>query len=75
MNIEITSLTKADVGRWVSYLPSHGKPEFGRIKGWGTTTVFVVYCLGKYAKRWQDYTGAATNPEDLVFVWPGEKLP
>ena len=85
MAIDIEALTKADVGRWVLYMPSgktasflsisfHGEVERGRVKSWNDKWVFVVYCLGQYAKFWQNYTGAATNPEDLEWVWPGEEL-
>lgn len=73
--IEIKSLTKKNIGQWVvyrkTYGPDHHHPEtkeYGRIKSWNARFIFVVY---KCADQWRDfseYTGCATNPEDLDFI-------
>lgn len=66
--ILIHLLKETDKGRWVGYVPAFGKSEKGRIKSWNDTTVFVVYkCDGQWW-RFQYFTGAATNPADLVFI-------
>ena len=64
--IEIKRLQETDIGRWVIY-----KTEFenqrGRIKSWNDKWIFVVYhCAGEW-DRYQDYTAAATKPEDLMW--------
>jgi hypothetical protein len=59
--IELSKLTAADIGRWVVYLPTRAR---GRIKGWNDRFVFVVY---RADDNWEDYTAAATEPEDLVW--------
>ena len=64
--IEIKRLQETDIGRWVIY-----KTEFenqrGRIKSWNDKWIFVVYhCAGEW-DRYQDYTAAATKPEDLIW--------
>ena len=64
--MKISNLTQRDVGRWVEY-HSFGKQERGRIKSWNDKWVFVVYNCDQNWDRYQDYTGCATDPEDLVF--------
>jgi hypothetical protein len=65
--VAIENLTVRDIGRWVRYVPSAGKSEFGRIKSWNDKFVFVVYnCAGNW-DAFTDYTAAATKPEDLEF--------
>lgn len=57
------------VGRWVEYRSKGGdKVERGRIKGWNESGVFVVYNDSALLDNWQDYTGAHTDPDDLLFV-------
>lgn len=64
--IDISKLTKEDVGRWVIYTSSGGdKVEEGKIKSWNDTNIFVVYHCNDEWDRFQDFTGAATHPEDL----------
>jgi len=65
--INIKELTSKDVGRWVSYIPAYGNIEHGRIKSWNDKYIFVVYKCNNEWDRFQDFTGVATNPEDLVF--------
>jgi hypothetical protein len=62
--IEPSRLTAADIGRFVIYLPSRTK---GRIKSWNHEFVFVVYSPDGNWDRFEDYTAAATRPEDLVW--------
>jgi hypothetical protein len=66
MMIDITTLTQEDVGRWVIYRSSGGdKVEEGRLKSWNDTNMFVVYHCNNEWNRFQDFTGAATDPADL----------
>ena len=66
--MDIQGLTKADIGKWVKYTPSAGESEVGRIKSWNDRWIFVVYhCAGMWDK-YLEYTGAATNPKDLIFI-------
>ena len=65
--IKIKELTEKDKGRWVRYTAPHGATEDGRIKSWNDKFVFVVYkCAGEW-DRFQDFTGQATEPEQLEF--------
>ena len=43
----------------------HGTTEVGRIKSCNDKYIFVVYKCGDLWENYQDYTGCATNPEDL----------
>ncbi len=65
--IDLATLKKEDIGRWVLYDDGF-KKEKGRIKSWNEEYIFVVYkCVGEW-NRFQDFTGCATNPEDLRFT-------
>ena len=66
--INIKELTKADVGRWVEYQNSYGQIEKGKIKSWNNKYIFVVYHCDDKWDNFQDYTAAATKPEDLFWV-------
>ena len=66
--ITLGNLTNKDKGQWVKYTPSLGKIERGRIKGWNTVWVFVVYNCDDDWDNFMDYTGCATSPEDLTFI-------
>ncbi len=67
--IDIRGLTRKDVGRWVTYTGGFNSPrERGRIKSWNDKYVFVVYKCREEWDRFQDFTGVATNPEELEFV-------
>jgi len=70
--MEIKKLQKLDVRRWVEYCPSAGPKEKGRIKSWNDIWIFVVYHCGGDWPNFQNYTAAATNPEDLSFICPPE---
>jgi len=70
--INILQLTKEDIGKWVEYNGAGGEIEKGRIKSWNSNFIFVVYRCNNEWNRFQDFTGNATNPEDLVFI--GEKV-
>lgn len=67
--IDIAQLRKEEhIGKWVEYTGGAGEKERGRIKGWNDKYIFVVYkCAGEW-HRFQDFTGQATDPQDLVFV-------
>ena len=66
--IDIATLRKEDIGRWVLYAAPHGANEKGRIKSWNAHFIFVVYkCAGEW-DHFQAYTGAATDPKDLRFT-------
>jgi major membrane immunogen (membrane-anchored lipoprotein) len=65
--IDLADLRKEDIGKWVLY-DDNFKKEKGRIKSWNAEYIFVVYkCDGQW-DRFQDFTGCATNPEDLRFT-------
>jgi putative NIF3 family GTP cyclohydrolase 1 type 2 len=67
--INIEELTQKDIGRWVEY--NTGLPietETGRVKSWNDTYIFVVYKCDQQWERFQDFTGAATDPQDLKFL-------
>lgn len=66
--IDLTQLAKKDVGRWVGYARREGGVERGRIKSWNDEFIFVVYRCNNEWHRFQDFTAAATNPEDLIFL-------
>lgn len=66
--IDLALLTTNDLGRWVEYNGAAGEIERGRLKSWNEEFIFVVYkCSGEW-KRFQDFTGQATRPEDLHFI-------
>jgi hypothetical protein len=65
--ITISNLNKSDIGRWVVYNGGFGE-EKGRIKTWNEEYVFVVYKCDNQWDRYQDFTAAATRPEQLDFV-------
>ncbi len=72
--IDIAKLRKEDIGKWVLYIPSYGKTEKGRLKSWNEKWIFIVYnCDGEWYK-FQDYTGAATNPDNLRFTTAEEVI-
>ena len=65
--IDIKSLTKDDIGKWVLYKKETRESELGKIKSWNENFVFVVYkCAGNWNK-FKDYTAAITSPRDLTF--------
>lgn len=66
--IDVKSLNKSDIGRWVEYHSYPANIEKGRIKSWNEKWIFVVYKCDNNWDRFQDYTAAATKPEDLEFV-------
>jgi len=65
--IDLDTLTEHDKGRWVVYTPTLGPVERGRLKTWNHLFVFVVYRCANQWDRYEEYTAAATCPEDLVF--------
>ncbi len=72
--IDIVSLTKEDVGRWVLYQDGSGKKEKGRIKSWNDKFIFVVYHCDSRWDEFENYTAAATDPADLRFTTKGEMV-
>lgn len=71
--IDLAQLTKNDIGKWIEYRGRGGEVERGRIKSWNDKFIFVVYRCNNEWHKFQDFTGAATNPEDLVFLEGGVK--
>lgn len=64
--IHMKELTKQAVGHWVTYTPSSGEQQTGRIKSWNDKFIFVVYkCAGDWG-NYKNYTGVATNLKNLV---------
>ena len=72
--IDIATLRKEDIGKWVLYEGSGGEKEKGRIKSWNDNCIFVVYACDGQWDRFQDFTGASTKPEDLRFTTKGEVI-
>jgi len=66
--MDIKTLTKDDIGRWVRYKDGTGGKEDGRIKSWNDNYIFVVYHCNNEWSRFYDFTGAGTNPSDLEFI-------
>ena len=64
--IDIKSLTKDDIGKWVKYT-DFSKTEIGKIKSWNDKFIFVVYSCDGNWNKFKNYTAAATSPRDLVF--------
>jgi len=63
--IIICNLTEDDVGKEVIRTGGAGEKEYGKIKSWNDRWIFVVYhCAGEW-DNFQDYTAAATEPEEL----------
>lgn len=67
--IDLNKLTVKDIGRWVFYKRNS---ERGRIKNWNMKWVFVVYKCDGVWNNYQNYTAAATNPQDLTFIEQSE---
>lgn len=56
-------------GQKVHYLPGVGSPENGIVKSFNARVAWVVYkCDGNW-DRYEDFTGAATDFEDLREGW------
>jgi len=68
--IYIEDLIKEDIGRYVIYTDGLKNEEQGRLKSWNDKWIFVVYHCADDWDNYQDYTGAATDPNDLKFVEP-----
>lgn len=66
--VDIAALRKEDIGRWVLYTSYIGWTEKGRIKSWNDKYIFVVYKCGGEWDRFKDFTGQATDPQDLRFT-------
>ena len=66
--IDIATLRKSDIGKWVLYKPSVGMTKKGKIKSWNENFIFVVYKCDCNWDKFQDYTACATNPSDLRFT-------
>ena len=60
-------LSEEWIGRMVIYEPKHGPAEYGRIKSLNTEMklAFIVYGLAAYRDNWKDYTGRATDFDDI----------
>ena len=56
-------------GDKVTYCPSHGAKEKGKVKEVRGNIAFVVYHCDNEWHRYKEYTGAATNITDLKPGW------
>jgi len=65
--IDIRQLTDEDIGKEVLYTNGAGDKEFGKLKSWNYKWIFVVYHCADDWDNYRDYTGAATDPNDLEF--------
>jgi hypothetical protein len=67
--IHINFLSETDRGRWVIYRRTGSlHSERGRIKDWTDQLIYVVYQCADQWDRFEEYTSAATDPEDLEFA-------
>ena len=66
--MKIEELYENDIGAWVLYTDRMGTKEPGRIKSFNSKYIFVVYKCDNQWDRFLDFTGCATDPEDLVFI-------
>lgn len=66
--IYIKDLKDDDIGKWVLYKAAYGEIEKGKIKSWNDKFIFVVYKCNYEWDKFQDYTGCATDPNDLNFA-------
>ena len=67
--IDLKTLKETDKGRWVKYNRPYCHQR-GRIKSWNDRWIFVVYNCADEWDDYQDYTAAATEPNDLRFEIP-----
>lgn len=57
------------IGRKVHYVTPHDEPQNGIVKSFNDRHAWVVYkCGGEWA-RYQDYTAACTDMNDLRDGW------
>lgn len=66
--MNITDFCEDDIGSWVIYRDSCDKKEVGRIKSFNSKYVFVVYKCDNEWDHYKNYTGCATDPEDLILI-------
>ena len=68
--IRLSELSEKDKGRWVIWKDPNDidSDTIGRIKSWNDKFVFVVYKCDNRWDRYEEYTGIATNPEELEFL-------
>lgn len=72
--IDLATLKKSEIGRWVLYTAGDGSTEKGRLKSWNDKFIFIVYkCAGEW-DRYKEFTGQATDPGDLRFTTVEEVL-
>ena len=65
--IDITKLSTADIGRWVTYSVCRSHCDYGRIKSWNKQFVYVVFRCGNDWDNFADYAAAPTLAEHLEF--------
>jgi len=65
--INLKKLTNDDIGREVVYT-TYSSKEKGILKSWNSKWIFVVYNCADDWENYQDYTAAATDPNDLDFI-------
>ena len=70
--IDIATLKKEHIGKWVLYEGYGGEKEKGRLKSWNDKFIFVVFKCDSQWDRFQDFTGCACHPENLRFTTLGE---
>ena len=65
--IDISTLSPADVGRWVAYSVVANHIERGRIKSWSEPFIYVVFRCSDKWDDFQRYPAAPTLPQNLSF--------
>jgi hypothetical protein len=65
--IDISKLTRDDIGRWVKFKGFSGKEEIGKLKFWNDRYIFVVFHCDDNWGNYADYTGESVNSCNLEF--------
>lgn len=61
-------VTEKDIGREVFYTDGTGERQFGKIKSFNDSWVFVVYNCASNWDDYREYTAAATDRNHLEFA-------
>lgn len=71
--IELQSLTKDDIGKFVLFSDGIKPIKRGRLKSWGAVGIFAVFNCNNQWENYQSYTAESCNPEHLTFELFEEK--
>lgn len=63
--MKISDVNDTFIGAWVEFTHGHGEKEYGRIKSWNDTYVFVVFKCANQWDKYDQYTAQACDPVQL----------